>query len=454
MKTRIDPLSCKFVNSAVEAEYNAHISQSNNSSQIIALFAGALIFALFAVLDLMALEEPGPIVLIRLLAAVGCAIVAILLRYKSVAKYHAWIIPAMVVSGGAIVNIAVWREPDLEATYFVGLITMAIFATFLQRISFLSSVLTISIMFVGYLIAISNKIGLDPERLIINIFFLVTMNSCCLLGSYILENFRRNEFVQTRMIEDQNKQLEKVLFNTQLDNKRKVAALNMLLHLIRTPVHQISGFSDIVLMKLREEDVDHDSTNEIIDSAEYIKSASDELRHGVSKLLTYHQLDEIERDLKIEEIHLGEILNDAISLIDEDIHVSISRSVKKIKSDNRLIKLAVTNLINNIKDNDGSISRLDIEVSREGDDIKLSFKDDGPGIDSETLERTTKPLIEIDNYLNGCMEDLAMGLRTISRAMEIAGGKLDYKYADGAMFTLSFPEKQPSETVSIPEIAA
>ena len=129
----------------------------------------------------------------------------------------------------------------------------------------------------------------------------------------------------------------------------------MLMHVVKTPVHQIAGFADVVLMKLKEEE-ESTHTNETIDSAQYIKAASDELRDGVSKLLTYHQLDELERSPSIEELHLGEILSDATAGLDDTIRVSISRSVKTINSDRRAVESAITNIVNNIKDKENELT--------------------------------------------------------------------------------------------------
>ena len=109
-----------------------------------------------------------------------------------------------------------------------------------------------------------------------------------------MRRYQRYDFLKTQIINEQNTQLRELLKDIQDDHDRKIAAMNMLVHFVRTPLHQISGFSDVVLQTLSRQD-ENETLAPGLDGARYIKNASMDLTENVNRLLTYHRLDEYER---------------------------------------------------------------------------------------------------------------------------------------------------------------
>ena len=447
----IHPLTCTFTDRATEAGFQRFLSEQDRNNHVAPLIAGALVFAAFSVLDFVALQEPWLIITIRLFGAGVTVGFAMMLAHDWFWRRYQLIAPVLIVFGGSVINFAIWREPNLDTNYFVGLITMAIFSSFLQRLSFVRSAITILAIFLGYHIAISNKPELGSEKIFINLFFLISMFGCCLFGTYLLERFRRKDYIKAQLIEDQNKQLSVLLDETRHDNKRKVAALNMLLHLVKTPVHQISGFSDIVLSKLSEEET-RDNVSACLDSAKYIKAASNDLSTGVSTLLAYHKLDEIDRNADIEDVNILELISDTTASLDETVSVSIKCDVKRLSVDRRLMETAVSNIIGDIQSSGVEALSLSITVSEKNETVQLRFTDNGPGMTDEEFQSLITPLTDIENYLNGDGSSIKMGLRTAARAMDIAGGSITYGRKNGSVFTLSFPLRAATKGFASEEI--
>jgi len=443
---KIHPLTCTFTDRAIEAGFKKFLAQQDRDNHVTPLIAGAIVFALFSILDFVALDEPWPIITIRMLGACLTVWFATMLVHDWFWEKYQVFAPTLVILGGCVINFAIWCEPDLNVNYYVGLITMAIFSSFLQRLTFVRSAITLLVMFLGYQIAISNKPELGTEKIFINIFFLISMFGCCLFGTYLLERFRRKDYLKAQVIEKQNKQLSLMLDETRRDNKRKVAALNMLLHTVKTPIHQISGFTDIVLSKLSDEG-SPDIISSCLDSTKYIKAASHDLSSGVSSLLGYYKLDEIALKPDIEDVNILELISDTTASLDDNVSVTIKCNVKKLKVDRRLVESAVTNIINSIKQHMVENHCLMIAVNEHNQSVQMRFTDNSSGMTAEDFGGLITPLTEIDNYLNGDGSSLEMGLRTTARAMEIAGGSVTYSCDEGSEFNLVFP-KNPKSVAS------
>ena len=449
----IHPLTCTFTDRATEAGFQRFLTRQDRNTHAAPLIAGAVVFAAFSILDFVALEEPWLIIAIRLFGAVVTVSFAMALVHEWAWRHYQIFTPTLVVFGGSVINFAIWREPNLDSNYFVGLITMAIFSSFLQRLSFVRASMTLLVMFLGYHIAISNKPELGTEIIFINLYFLISMFGCCLFGTYLLERLRRKDYLNHRVIEQQNEQLTHLLDETRRDNKRKVAALNMLLHVVKTPIHQISGFTDIVLSKLSDEET-RDTVTSCLDSARYIKAASHDLSAGVSTLLAYHKLDEVARKPDIEDVNILELISDATASLDENVSVSIKCDVKKLSVDRRLVEAAISNVLGDARQSASTPLALTISVTDAGETVQMRFADNGPGISAEDFACLTTPLTELDNYLNGDGTSVKMGLRTMARAMEIAGGAVTYAQDGGSVFTLSFPKRPAHNDASSEELGA
>jgi|GEM_PF-1947248 len=452
---KINLVTACFASNDLEQDFRHANFEDDLRHNRIAMTFGFLLNLGYGFRDFQVLSHPVEAFTLRVIVVAVALAAIISLKIPQVRRYQEQITVLLMSASAMVVLFIVWREPTLENNYYVGLVQGCVYLTLLVRMSFFKASGILIFALVAFFIVTIDKP--DSQEAALQTIILLTMFLICGFGVYFIQRNKRIDFLKTRIIEKQNTQLEALLLDTQYDNKRKVAALNMLLHVVKTPVHQIAGFADVVLMKLREED-ESTRTNETIDSAQYIKTASDELRDGVSKLLAYHQLDELERAPVIEELHLGEILSDATAGLNDTIQVSISRSVKTISSDRRAIEGAVANIVSNIKDNHHELTALDIGVKGEGRNVVICFKDDGPGIDVDHFMRATKPLTEIENYLSGDGSNPTMGLRIVARIMEIIGGSISYKYDNGSMITLTFPEKPKSnikaESSSSGDIAA
>lgn len=431
-KEGISRLTGRFVSEETEAEYQDFVFERNLSTNKIGIALGVTLFALYSVLDIFNLVYPTHAILVRLAcAALGYSFLVAIANFPSAARLHEVFTAIIVTVVGLVINFIIWIEPSLDNAYYVGLIQVAVVLSFLLRMRFVLSTGALFCIFVTFVIAVHNKP--DQKEALLQIVVILTMFTLCTFGMYLLERYRRIDFLKTRLIERQNAQLKRMLEDVRLDNARKVAALNTLVHFVRTPIHQISGFTDVVMNALSQAAEEKGALPpDCLKSVGYIKNASNELAGNVAKLLAYYRLDESSVQGKPAPVPLYEMARDFKEEIAPDIECAFSGEKIEIMNHIEPIRIALSSLAQAYNEKAGTISRLDIALSQTPDGAAIVIVDDGPGHTPEEFCELAKPLTKLDRYLTSDGSAMPMAVRTAARAAEVCGGALTYEPAPGA----------------------
>jgi hypothetical protein len=236
---RINRWTGKFVDPAVEAAFERHSAERNRRSNDLALMIALPLNAAYVLFDPFMLSDPIAAFRIRIAAVAVATILFIVMRTSRGRTAHEPLTAAaMLILGGAM-NAIMWSEPTLAGDYYVGLIQGAVFMSFVVRIG-LGRLAAVFAVTLGsfYVVAFSRG---RAEEAMLQCLALTTMYFVCAFGVYLLESMRRAEYAQSRTIALQNEKLNALLADVQLDNARKVAAMNLLVHFVKTPIHQIAG---------------------------------------------------------------------------------------------------------------------------------------------------------------------------------------------------------------------
>ncbi|MEO1252731.1 MAG: hypothetical protein AAFW81_10340 [Pseudomonadota bacterium] len=438
MDTRLSRLKATFASPETEAAYQAFISEDDRKSNLRVLIFALPIYAAYIVLDVFSLEQPQTAIAIRLGAFALCYSLLVCFRPTIAGRQHEWLTLVIALIVAHAVNIIIYRYTDLQDAYYVGLVQGCVFVCFLLRMSFLKSAATIVSFFAGFVLAISGKAGAG-EAASIQTVTLGSMVGVCTIGAYLLQRFRRFDFQKVLIIEEQNAQLSTLLERAEEDNERKIAALNLLVHFVKTPLHQISGFSDILVQSATSENPDGASEN-----AQYIKQATSNLTKSVNGLLVYHRLDEAEANAAPEPTRLSVIAGDFEELLPEKIAFKKGKiGDAAVLVDPALLRTALAAFVEHYKEEAGDASEVTLSADRVDGAPALVFRDDARILSAAQFEEMTKPLTEITEYLGHTGSEMAMALRTLARAVSIIGGSIDHApLADGNRFVITFPEAQ------------
>ena len=428
---KIDRWTGKFIDPAVEAAFLRDSAERNRRSNDLGLMIALPLNAAYVLFDPFMLSDSVGAFRIRIPAVAIAAVILFVMRTPWGRRRHEPLTAlAMLILGGSM-NAIMWNEPSLAGDYYVGLIQGAVFMSFVVRIG-IGRLIAVFGATLGTFYVVAFNRG-SAEEAMLQSLALTTMYCVCAFGVYLLEVMRRGEYMQSRTIAEQHRKLNQMLADVQLDNARKVAAMNLLVHFVKTPIHQIVGFTDVIRRQV-EAAAAGDRRDETLESAAFIQSASRDLSRNVSRLLAYYRLDEkaiaapglVELD--------GLILDHADRLARPP---ALKLGKVAIVNRREVIDDAIRTMIDRYGDLEESSALVEVRLERADGAATITFIDEGPALSDEDFARQIKPLDKLDHYLTANGSSMLLGLRTLARAVEIAGGSLTWR-RDAARNVYSF----------------
>lgn len=173
---------------------------------------------------------------------------------------------------------------------------------------------------------------------------------------------------------------------------------------------------------------------------EYQSIISEEVER-LNYILTNFQ--DLTKPLKIEKdvVCVNEVIRKTVKLAEMEnlnmkIHLDLSGDVPKIQADASLLKQVFFNLIKNTFEACGDQCELVIDTQSASPWVKISFKDDGPGIPPELTERIFEP------FFTTKTTGMGLGLAISYRIVQAHNGRMEANNTlpGGAEFSILLPE--------------
>ncbi len=245
-----------------------------------------------------------------------------------------------------------------------------------------------------------------------------------------LEDSHRN--LQRRVLELQNELAEK---NIELERKKRLAALGEMAAAVAHEIRNPLGGIGLCAGLLRRE-VKNTRNAELVKKIVSGVSNMNDVIEGMLAFTRNIVPKEVECDLEA-------ILRQSISMLEREIgeaQAEIALSVPErgvtLIVDPMLLDRAFTNIVQNAVQVVGSGCRVDIRVvMRSGGEVEISFRDNGPGISDEIIEKIFNP------FFTARDQGIGLGLAIVHRIVEAHGGRIIAENAagGGAAFTVSLP---------------
>ncbi len=243
--------------------------------------------------------------------------------------------------------------------------------------------------------------------------------------SDITEKFRlEQELLESeKKLRHQNIELKKL-------DKVKNDFITMAAHELKTPLISISGYTDYILMKHRNQ-LNPEITIDLIT----VQRNVNRLEVLMDQLLDVLKIDENELKLQLEQINVSKIINDCLDelsyLINEkflEIILNIEQDIV-INADPNRIFTVFTNLISNAIKFTPDYGWIEINIKKETDQYVFEIKDNGIGLVGDEFTRLFKKFERIkppivNDHIN--IKDSGTGLGLyITKGIIIAhGGKI------------------------------
>jgi len=221
-------------------------------------------------------------------------------------------------------------------------------------------------------------------------------------------------------------------------------------HELRTPMNAIIGFTDLLI-----EGVFGELNKEQKEYVKDIEGSSQHLLDMITHILNISKIESGHASLKIEEIHLNNLIDQVISTLkpfysEKDIKLDIIglRKEQFIIADRIKFKEIIYNLMSNaIKFTEKG--KIIFEFKENKRDWEFIIKDTGIGIAEKDFSIIFKDFERVKSKFVDSTQGTGLGLALTKRIINIHGGAISFtsKLGKGTTFTFTLPkalkEKSP-----------
>ncbi|OGO78156.1 MAG: two-component sensor histidine kinase [Clostridiales bacterium GWB2_37_7] len=256
---------------------------------------------------------------------------------------------------------------------------------------------------------------------------------CCNEVGILTDSF--NDMVQ-KLQENEREKLE-------YEENRKALIANIS-HDLKTPITSIGGYVEALL-------------NDVVTDPEkqknYLKTIHNNMvyiNNLIDDLFLFAKLDMQRLQFNFEAIGIKPFMSDLaeefrIELAESSIVCNYNDKISDecyVSIDGKRIYQAVRNIIGNaVKYGLEQGLKIDIELSKEEDNISIDIKDNGPGISEDKLPHVFDRFYRIDTERTKDLVSTGLGLSIAKELIEANRGKItvDSKPGDGSCFTITLP---------------
>lgn len=212
--------------------------------------------------------------------------------------------------------------------------------------------------------------------------------------------------------------------------------LDNVTHEFKTPLTAIIGFSEII-PKLKDE-------KEIKNSSEYIQKEGTRLLSLVEELLELSKLGRNEFDVTVEKIDIKEVVDEALKTLNlrlSKYHIEVLNAIQShyVIGDIHKTKQVILNVLDNAIKYSGC-EEISITSISENEELILSIKDDGMGIEEKFLSKIFEPFMRGSNNLAREKKGCGIGLSISKEIMTKQEGNIEVlsRVGEGTEVKLTF----------------
>jgi two-component system phosphate regulon sensor histidine kinase PhoR len=215
-------------------------------------------------------------------------------------------------------------------------------------------------------------------------------------------------------------------------------------HELKTPLHSIKGFVDVILMGKTGE------INEV--QRDFLETTRDQAKHlqnMINDLLDSTQFESGRVNLSLEEISLAELIDEIITklgpLADEmgiTLCKNIAPGLSFIHADRTRLLQVLTNLVDNAIKFTPAGGRISLEAFDNGTQVQVRVSDTGIGIPPGEREKVFNRFYQIDSSATRAYRGTGLGLAICKYIIEAHRGRIWVESNDpqGSIFCFTVPK--------------
>jgi signal transduction histidine kinase len=240
----------------------------------------------------------------------------------------------------------------------------------------------------------------------------------------------------------QRQNLEMAKKKAEESDKLKSAFLSNIAHEIRTPMHGILGFADL----LKSATLSGEQMQQFIS---IIEKSSLRMINTITDLIDISKIESGQTEVTLSIVDINALLEKTYITFNHEseqkgLKLLINNSLKAddsiILTDREKLEIVLSKLLKNAVKytNEGSI---EIGCMHKGKDLVFSVRDTGIGIETEKQQSVFDRFTQADNSLSKHYEGAGLGLSISKAYVEMLGGEiwLESKEGDGSVFYFTVP---------------
>ena len=214
-----------------------------------------------------------------------------------------------------------------------------------------------------------------------------------------------------------------------LAERRHLAALGelsaVLAHEIRNPLASLKGHAQLLEEQLADDPRRHAKAHRVVDEAVRLERLT-------NSLLDFTRADRLATGVASP----AEVARRAAELTDPArVVVDVAGAPERWSFDAMRIEQALVNLVRNALQASAPPAEVLLKVVDDGDGLRFTVADRGPGVPSEMRPRLFEP------FVTGRAEGTGLGLAVVRRVVELHGGRvtIERRHGGGSVFVLWLP---------------
>ena len=263
-----------------------------------------------------------------------------------------------------------------------------------------------------------------------------------LIVAIVLDISERKNYTQKleKTVALRTKELKEALVKEQELNNLKTKFLSMVSHEFKTPLSTILTSATLVGK--------YTSTEQQDMRAKHLKSIKTGVHHLTGILNDFLSIERLEKGkevYRLNDFSLSKVVNEVIYNANmllktgQKINYPLNIEDLTIHQDEKIISLALTNLLHNAIKYSPEESEIDLQIDINEDDIRFHVIDKGIGIPKEDQKHIFNLYFRADNVL--LTQGTGIGLNIVKSHVENLGGNISFKSVEnkGSKFTVVLP---------------
>jgi signal transduction histidine kinase len=242
-------------------------------------------------------------------------------------------------------------------------------------------------------------------------------------------------------IQERDERLERINQQLRKANRVKSEFLAVMGHELKTPLHAIRGYSQLLL-----EEIDGPLTPAQREDIENILKSGDHLRALIDNILQFSKLEAGEETIHPSEIEVAHLLEEALQNVkvlarEKGIEVHTEANGLTVRADETKLKQVLINLLSNALKYTPQ-GRVEVIAERGDGEVVFTVRDTGIGIPEEHREVIFEPFTQIDSSSTRQWVGIGLGLSIVKRYVEMHGGRIwvESEVGQGSAFHFTIPE--------------